>query len=56
MANAHRRRNSLARVKIENGLLTEEGEIKEAMVGHFRNLLTDSNDRRPGVDGFNSSS
>ena len=52
MTNAHSRRNSLVRVKIENGWLTEEGEIKEAVVRHFRNLLTASNGWRLGVDGF----
>ena len=52
MANTHRRRNFLVRVKTENDWLTEEGEIKEAAVGHFWNLLTTSNDWRPGVDGF----
>ena len=51
MTNAHSRRNSLVRVKIENGWLIEEGEIKEVVVRHFRNLLTASNDWRLGVDG-----
>ena len=52
MANAHGRRNSLVRVKIENDWLTKEGEIKEVVVGHFWNLLTASNDWRLGVNGF----
>ena len=52
MANAHQRKNSLARVKIEDGWLTEEEKINEAVVGHFHNLLTAPDVWRPGVNGF----
>ena len=39
MANARRRRNSLVKVKIKNGWLIEEGEIKEAVIGAFLEFI-----------------
>ena len=50
MVNAHRRRNSLTRIKINGSWLTEEIDIKERMVQAFQTLLFDSEDWRPNID------
>ena len=41
MANSHRRRNCLSKIKIDGVWLTEEQEIKGGVVGAFKDLLTD---------------
>ena len=41
MANSHRRRNCLSKIKVDEVWLTEEQEIKGGVVGAFKDLLTD---------------
>ena len=52
MANSHRRRNCLSKIKINGTWLTEEQEIKGGMVGAFKNLLTDPGDWHPSMEGL----
>lgn len=52
IANAHRRRNSLARIKINGTWLSKKNDIKEGVVRAFQNLLTDTRDWRPSLVGF----
>ena len=52
MANAHRRRNQLSRVKVNGRWLTEESEIKEEVSKAFQGLLADLGDWKPGIDGL----
>ncbi|KAL6339429.1 hypothetical protein AAG906_032963 [Vitis piasezkii] len=49
MANAHKRRNNVDKIKINGVWLSEENEIKE---GVFGALLGCSGDKAPGSDGF----
>ena len=44
MANSHRRRNCLSKIKINGIWLTEEQDIKGGVVSAFKNLLTDLGD------------
>ena len=53
MANAHRRRNQLTRVKVNGRCLTEESEIKEEVSRTFQGLLADLGDWKLGIDGLN---
>ena len=53
MANVHRMRNQLARVKVNEMCLTEESEIKEEVSRIFQGLLADPGDWKPGRDGLN---
>ena len=53
MANAHRRRNQLTRVKVNGRWFTEESEIKEEVSRAFQGLLADPSDWKPSLDGFN---
>ena len=50
MANAHRRRNQLNRIKVNGRCLTEESEIKEEIGRNFQELLTDPGDWKPSID------
>ena len=52
MANAHRRRNQLTRVKVNERWLTEESEIKEEVRRVFKGLLADLNGWKPTIDGL----
>ena len=47
MANAHRRRNSLVRIKINGNRVFEETEIKAGEVQAFQSLLAENGDWRP---------
>ena len=49
MANANRRKKSLAKVKINGVCLTEEIEIKEGIVRSFKNLLSDLREWQPYI-------
>ena len=52
MANAHRRRNQLNRIKVNGRCLTEESEIKEEADRNFQELLTNPGDWKPSIDGL----
>ena len=52
MANSHRRRNYLSKIKIDGTWLTEEQEIKEGVVGAFKDLLTDPGGWNPSMEGL----
>ncbi|RVX12503.1 hypothetical protein CK203_011516 [Vitis vinifera] len=52
MANAHRRRNQLTRVKVSGRWLTEESEIKEEVSRVFQGLLADLGGWKPNIDGL----
>ena len=53
MTNAHKRKNQLTRVKVNERCLTEESEIKEEVSRTFQGLLVDPGDQKPGIDGLN---
>ena len=44
MANAHRRRNSILRIKIDGNWLSKERMLKDGIVGAFQKLLTENGD------------
>ena len=52
MANSHRRKNCLSKIKVNGTWLTEEQEIKGGVVGAFKNLLTDPGEWHPSMDGL----
>ena len=47
MANAHKRVNSLVKIKINGSWLTEERDIKDGVVQVFHSLLLETNEWRP---------
>ena len=53
IANAHRRRNQLTRIKVNGRCLTKESEIKEEVSRAFQGLLADLGDWKPSIDGLN---
>ena len=52
MANAHRRRNNVDKIRINGVWLTEENGIKEGIVNAFRSLLSNPGDWHPSVSGL----
>ena len=52
MANAHRKRNQLNRIKVNGRSLTKESEIKEEIDRNFQALLTDPGEWKPSIDGL----
>ncbi|RVX07973.1 putative ribonuclease H protein [Vitis vinifera] len=52
MANAHRRRNNVERIKINRVWLTEENGIREGIANAFRLLPSNSGEWRPSVSGL----
>ena len=52
MANAHKRRNNVNRIRINGVWLSEENEIKEGIVSVFRFLLSNPGDWRPSLFGL----
>ena len=52
MANSHKRRNCLSKIKINGTWLIEEHEIKGGVVGAFKDLLTDLGDWHPSMEGL----
>lgn len=53
MANAHRRRKQLNRIKVNERCFTQESEIKEEVGRNFQELLTDPGDWKPSIEGLN---
>ena len=47
MANAHRRRNNVNKIRINGVWILEENEIKEGVVNAFRSLLSNPGDWCP---------
>ncbi|KAJ9682243.1 hypothetical protein PVL29_018228 [Vitis rotundifolia] len=52
MANAHKRRNNVDRIKINGAWLTEENGIREGIANAFRLLLSNPRDWCPSVSGL----
>ncbi|RVW31161.1 putative ribonuclease H protein [Vitis vinifera] len=52
MANAHRRNNSLDRIKINKVWLTEEQEVREGIVNAFQQLLSEEPGWRVDIGGL----
>ncbi|RVW54301.1 Transposon TX1 uncharacterized 149 kDa protein [Vitis vinifera] len=52
MANAHRRRNNVERIKINGAWCIEENEIREGIGNAFKVLLSSSGDWRPSISGL----
>ncbi|RVW34286.1 putative ribonuclease H protein [Vitis vinifera] len=52
MANAHSRRNWLSRLKVDDCWHTEELDLRNSVVGAFKNLYTEEGGWRPGVEGL----
>ena len=52
MANSHRRRNCLSKIKINGIWLIEEQEIKGGVVSAFQNLMVDPGDWHPSLNGL----
>ena len=52
MANAHKRRNNVDKIRINGVWLLEENEIKEGIVNAFRSLLFNPGDLRPPLSGL----
>ena len=52
MANAHRRRNSILRIKIDGNWLFEKRALKAGIVGAFQKLLTENGDLWPSCEGL----
>ena len=50
MANAHRRRHQLAKIKINGRWVSEESEIKEGVVRAFQVLLFEIGEWRPTIN------
>ena len=52
MTNAHRRNNSLDRIKINKVWLTEEQEVREGIVNAFQQLLSEEPGWRVDIEGL----
>ena len=52
MANAHRRRNYLDKVRVNDVMLSEDRVIKEEVVDGFQSLLSELKDWRPNINGI----
>ena len=52
MDNAHRRRNQMAKIKINGSWITEDCEIKEEVRRAFQLLLSTSGDWQPSIRGL----
>ena len=55
MANAHFKKNTLARIKINGLRLSEERELREGISHAFQTLLTDNLSWRAELDGLSFS-
>ena len=52
MANCHKRRSNLTKIKINGTWLGDEHEIQGGVVSAFQHLLSDPSDWCPSLDGF----
>ena len=52
MANAHRRNNSLDRIKINRVWMTEDQEVREGIVNAFQHLLSEEPGWRADIEGL----
>ena len=52
MANAHRRRNNVNKIRINGVWILEENEIKEGVVNAFRSLLSNPGHLCPPLSGL----
>ena len=52
MTNAHRRNNSLDKIKINGGWLAEEQEVREGIVNAFQQLLSEELGWRADIEGL----
>ncbi|KAL6332093.1 hypothetical protein AAG906_020774 [Vitis piasezkii] len=52
MANAHKRVNSLVKIKINGSWVTEERDIKDGVVQAFHSLLLETDEWRPKCNGL----
>ncbi|RVW59240.1 LINE-1 reverse transcriptase-like [Vitis vinifera] len=55
MANAHRRNNTLDRIKINGVWLSEEQEVKEGIVNVFQQLLSEESGWKADIEGLHLS-
>ena len=54
MVDAHRRKNSILKIKIDGNWIFEESVLKDGIAGAFKNLLFKNGDWRPKCDGLSS--
>lgn len=52
MTNAHKRRNFLAKIKINGTWILEESGIKDGVVWAFQCILSKSGDLKPKINGL----
>ena len=52
MTNAHKRRNHLNKIKVNERYLTKESKIKEEIGRNFQELLTDPGEWKSSIDGL----
>ena len=52
MANAHRKRNFMAKLRVDGVLLDGEDNIKEAITNAFQRILAETGEWRPSLDGL----
>ena len=52
MANAHKRVNSMVKIKINGTWVSKESDIKEGVVQAFHSLLSETDEWRPRCNGL----
>ena len=52
MANAHRKRNFLVKIKVNGERLIGDRDLKEEVVGAFKTIVLEEGGWRPGVDAL----
>ena len=53
MANAHRRRQTMEKIKINGVWLSEEQEVRNGIVDAFQRLLTEDSEWKADIGGVN---
>ena len=53
MANAHRRRQTMEKIKINGVWLSEEQEVRNGIVDAFQRLLTEDSEWKADIGGLN---